>query len=245
MSLWLSAIPSWLSFLVIFTLANGIAVAAMVVARRWYAARGVTAGTPVISSWATGVGGLCALLFAFTIVTLWNNSARAYSNVDDEAGAIRLAARDLARSQLPLLRNYVDLAIAEWPSLCGGKEDARTSAALLTLERLAKPRSEGYAIDLYVQLGTLEDMRNRRWQTSTQSVPDELWLALIVLSVALVIVLAIALPDRWETHLVLTITVATAIGAVFWVATILEYPFCGTRAIGPGEIVAIARSHLI
>ena len=43
------------------------------------------AGPPVVNAFATCIGALTALLFAFTIVTLWNQNTRALANVADEA----------------------------------------------------------------------------------------------------------------------------------------------------------------
>jgi len=245
LTIWLSQMPSWVAFVCTIAICNGIAVCATLLARRWSQRIGVTEGAPVVNSWATCAGALAALLFAFTIVTVWNSSTRAFSNIDDEASAIRLVARDLATPQLPMLREYVEGTVAEWPQLCGGKPNPRVDIALLTLQRLAKPRLPGYADDLYRQLGTMEDLRNRRWQTSSSSIPDEIWAALIVLSCALVTVLALALPNRPEVHFVLMIAVATALGTLFWVATVLEYPFCGRTGIGPSEILDIIRAHLM
>jgi hypothetical protein len=37
----------------------------------------------------------------------------------------------------------------------------------------------------------------------------------------------------------------TAIGTLFWVTIVLEYPFCGSNAIRPDEILLILKEHLI
>lgn len=242
---WFDQAPTWLAFIGMVAIANAVGLAAMSLARRWSHRLGVTTGPPVVGAWATCAGGLTALLFAFTIVTVWNSAARARSNVDDEAAAIRLVARDIAPSQRGVLRAYVNESIAEWPQLCGGKADPQIDATLISLQQSAKPRSPSYADDLYRQLGTMEDLRNRRWQTSTSSIPDEIWVALLVLSASVLVVLSLALTDRPEVHVVLTIAVATALGTLFWVAAVLEYPFCGRTGIGPAELLDIVRGHLV
>ncbi|HEY1976778.1 MAG TPA: hypothetical protein VGG89_09550 [Candidatus Baltobacteraceae bacterium] len=242
---WFDRAPTWLAFIVMIAVANAVALSAMYVARRWSHRMGVTSGPPVVSAWATCAGGLTALLFAFTIVTVWNSAARAKSDVDDEAAAIRLVARDIAPAQRVLLREYVNETIAEWPALCGGEQDPKVDATLVALQQAAKPRSPSYADDLYRQLGTMEDLRNRRWQTSTSSIPDEIWVALLVLSCSVLIVLSLALTERPEPQTVLTAAVATALGTLFWVAGVLEYPFCGRTGIGPGELLDIVRAHLL
>lgn len=244
MSLWLSEIPSAASFAMLFVLWNVLALGAMAIARHWLSRSGLTSGPAVVSAWATCAGGLCALLFAFSVVTLWNQNVRAGSNVDDEASAMRLAARDIAPAQVPLLRSYVLQTLVEWPNMCGGEENPDVQALLVRIEREAQPRSEKYADNLFQVLGTLEDMRNRRWQLAQASVPTEIWIGLLVLSVSLLVVLAIAMPEQLGTHVALMLAVGTSIGTLFWVTTVLEYPFCGAGGLSPSEIVVILRTHV-
>ncbi|MBV8281817.1 MAG: hypothetical protein JO347_07110 [Candidatus Eremiobacteraeota bacterium] len=49
---------------------------------------------------------------------------------------------------------------------------------------------------------------------------------------------ALAEPERRDTHIALTVLVAVAIGAVFWVMVELAYPFYGSVSIGPGQITS-------
>jgi hypothetical protein len=242
---WLNDAPTWLSFLAFVVLANAVALGLMLVARRWAAGVGLAAGPPVVNSWATCAGGLCAVLFAFSVVTLWNGWTRAHTNIDFEASAIRLSARDMAVAQRPMLRGYVAATIAEWPRLCGGHQDPAVDEQLAALERAAKPTAAAYADDLFRQLSTLEDLRNQRWLSSNRSIPQEVVVALVVLSLALLAVLALALPDLPAMHVALTLCVATAIGTLFWLVAVLEFPFCGATAIRPDELIAIARAHLM
>lgn len=245
MTLWLSTIPSWWSFTIVLLFVNAVAIGLMLGIRRWSIGMGVVPAPGVVNSWATCTGSLCALLFAFTIVTLWNAVTAAHTAIDGEAAAIRLVARDITPAQMPLLRNYVKDMLAEWPKLCDGDLDPALDASLASLQRVAKAKSPVYDDDIFRQLGVLEDSRNRRWQRSASAVPDELWIGLIVLSLAVLCVLAAAVPERIETHLFLTIVIATALGTLFWVATVLEYPFCGRTSIQPDEILSILRGHLI
>jgi hypothetical protein len=244
LTLWFSQIPSWASAAIVFAVVNAVALGAMLLGRSWSARLGIAAGPPVVNSWATCVGALCSLLFAFTVVSIWNGAARARSNVDDEAAAVRSVVRDIVPSQLPMLGQYVKGTLSEWHRLCGGEPDTALDDQLARIESLAKPRTPAYADDLYRQLATLEDMRNRRWLSATASVPDQLWIALIVLAGSMVCVLALAQPERIETHVALMIAVATALAVLFWVGTVLEYPFCGAKSLGPDELISIARAHL-
>lgn len=238
MSLWLTNLPSWASFLLVLGGSNVLALAATFLARNWYARRGVPAGPPIVGAWATCIGALVAVLCAFTIITLWSIFARAQTDTDEAATAIRLAARDIAPSQVPILRAYVDATVQEWPRLCGGVPDPRVATMLTQLQRVARPRAPAYESDLYKQLATMEDSRAERWHGAYASAPMELRLALVIIALTLFGVLAIALPERVDTHVALTLLVGTAIGAVFWVMVELAYPYCGSVSIGPEQVTS-------
>jgi hypothetical protein len=241
--LWLTDLPSWIAFVLLVGITNAVALAATFLARRWYQRRGVTAGPAIVSAWATCLGALAAVLFAFTIITLWSIFGRAQASTDSEAAAVRLVARDILPSELPLLRAYVSGSAEEWPQMCGGKPDQRVVDSLITLQRTAKPRAPEYGNDLFLQLGTLEDTRNLRWESSSASTPVELKIALCIVAIVLFGVLAIALPDRLDTHVALTVLIATALGSVFWVMVALSYPYCGSYSISPDQIVSSLRAH--
>lgn len=238
MALWLTNLPSWIGFIVVVGASNAIALALTFLARRWYRFCGVTAGPVVATSWATCIGALVAVLCAFTIITLWGIFTRAQSDTDAAVSAIRLAARDLAPSQVPMLRAYVKATAQEWPRLCGGTPDPRVAAMLTNLERVARPRSAAYETNLYQQLTTMEDGRTERWHGAYATAPIELKVAMCIIALALFGVLAIAMPERRDTHVALTVLVAFAIGSVFWVMIELAYPYCGSVSIGPDQISA-------
>ena len=128
--------------------------------------------------------------------------------------------------------------------MCGGTQDPGVVALLTNFQRVAQPRTPEYASDLFRELGALEDGRYQRWAVSGATTPPELKLVLCILALALFGVLAIAMPDRLDTHLALTAMVGTAYGAVFWGMVILSYPYCGSYSIGPDQILSAAQAHL-
>ena len=243
MLLWLSALPPYVSLVVALVAANVVALAVTFTARYWARTRNVTAGPAVVNCWAISTGGLSALLFAFAIVTLWNMMSAAQAAAGAESTSIRLVARDLASDQVPLLRSYVTESIDEWPRLCGGKPDPRVDATLTMLERVARPRAAEYADDLFRQLAAMENLRYNRWQQSGASAPFELEIALGIITIALLGVLGIALPERADTHAALTVLVACAFGVVFWVVSTLAYSYCGNHNVGP-ELMSAALREL-
>jgi len=222
--------------LIALVVLNAIALAAVFLVRRW-AARNRIAGSPAISAWATAVGALCAVLFGFTIVNLWNVLRSADANVDAEAVAVRMVARDLQPAQTGMLRDYVAATVVEWPSLCGGGHSPLADAALARLEQNSKAKSAIYDDDLYRQLSTLEDLRLVHLRAAGDVLPRELWIALGVLAVSLLVVLAFALLESQAYHIALMLAVGTALGMLFWVASLLDYPFCGSTSVQPTALV--------
>lgn len=241
--LWLTNIPSWVSFVLVVGIVDVAAFAAVFLARGWYQRRGVTTSPPVVTSWATCLGAMAAVLAAFTVITLWNIVGRAASINDGEASSIRLVARDIAPVQLPLLREYVRISAENWPRMCGGTPDPKVNAMLTRLQDNAQPRTPEYAADLFRELGALEDGRYQRWAISGVSTPPELKLVLCILTLNLFGVLGVAMPDRLDTHLFLTAFVGTAFGAVFWVMIVISYPYCGSYSIGPDQILSAMQMH--
>jgi hypothetical protein len=199
---------------------NAIAFGAMILAR-WWAARNGIVGSPLVGAWATAVGALCAF-------------RDADANVDAQAAAVRMVARDLKPTGNPLLKDYVAATIAEWPTLCGG---GRSAAADAALEREAQPKTQLHADDLFAQLATLEALRFAHMRAADERLPRELWAALGVLSLALLAVLALALPESQAYHLALMLVMGTSLAILFWVATLLDYPFCGTTSVVPNALV--------
>jgi hypothetical protein len=127
-------------------------------------------------------------------------------------------------------------------NVIGGKPDQHVVDSLFALQHAAKPRAPEYASDLYHQLETLVDARYQRWESASASTPNDK-IALCIVALTVFVVLAIALPDRLDTHIVLTVLIATAIGSVFWVMVALSYPYCGSYYIGPKQIVSAAAAY--
>jgi uncharacterized membrane protein len=237
LTLFLSAAPSPLSFVVAIAILDGIAIAAMLAARKWSARRALVYGAPIVNAWSTVTGALCALLFAFTIATLWSVNRSTIVSLNAESTAIRLAARDIPAAQLSLLREYVNATVADWPSLCGGASSERSNRSLIALERNVKPATRALADDYTRQLEALEQARSARLQAATSSIPREVRIALVVLSIGVIVVLALANPENSALHLALMLAVGTSLGTMFWVMTLLDYPFCGATAISPKAMI--------
>ena len=233
---WLSSVPNALSFALIVLAWEAIALGAIGLARKWSRRRGLPTGQTLISAWATVAGALCGLLFAFVIATLWGQLRTTVRDIDAEATAVRLTARDMAPAQRLLLQRYEVATLAEWSALCSGGSFAASNRALARLQEGAQPITPSLAGDLSQQLGALERGRYFRLQGGLPTIPYEVWIALVVLALAVIGVLALANPDRVAFHVVLTLIIGAELGTLFWVLTLLELPFCGKTGLGPAAI---------
>ena len=235
-----SRLPTLVTLIVMLLVSNGIAFAILTLSRR-FGRKYHIVGVPAVGAFATACGALCSLLFSFTIVTLWNADTRAESNVDAEAQAIQSIARDMRHDQLPLVHAYLAASIAEWPSLCGGGDFSRSDDALDTLQNQAAPRDAAHDDDLFRQFTALDNLRGQRLRASESGAPPELWTALVVLPLALFVVLAFTFLENTTYQAALMITFAAAIGVVFWVATLLDFPFCGGTSVSPQPLLDALR----
>ena len=233
-----SSLPSAVSWLIAIVLGNVASLAVMFAARWWSERSSIDRSANPVGVWAGAMGSLCALLFAFAIATLWTGRYATINSLNAEAGAVRLAARDVPPQQHALLREYVEATIANWNNMCGGGASERSNAALVRLERDVTPGTSEQRNDFARQLSALESARGQRLQVARDSIPIEIWVALLMIGAAFVIVLALVNPQNLALHAVTMIAVGTSIGTLLWVLTLLDYPFCGSTGLEPNALLS-------
>lgn len=233
-----TSLPDALAYLLAFVVANAVAICATLIARRF------TNNVPpesaaLASSWSRAVGAVLALLIAFMIVSLWTAMHQAQLNVDAEAAAVRSVDHDLQPSQRPLVVAYLRASIDEWPSLCAGiPETSKARAALGALEREGRGRNASADDDLYRQFTALETLRYDRVRAAEAPVPRQLWFAIVVLALCSIVVLSLIPLQPLGYHVALMMLAATSLATLFWVATLMDYPFCGSISVQPAPLVS-------
>ena len=232
-------LPNSISFVGVLLALNAAALGVMFLGRRLANKRSIG---PILGSWATTAGALCALLFTFTIANLWNNDRATEANVDNEAATLRMIARDIRLDQMPLVRRYPAASIAEWPQLCTGAKSTAAASALDELERTAVAKDAKYDDDLYAQLSTLEALHFKRMRATEPAVPADIWAALWILSLGVLFVLGYAALEHVGLQIALTAAVGTSLGVLFWVTALFSRPFCGPAGITPQALVETLRA---
>lgn len=230
-------LPSLVSLVLAVACANALAFTVFAIVRAAARRLGITHGSPAVGAWATAAGSLGALLFAFTIVTLWSIDRNTRAAVDAEAAAVRMVARDVRPDQIPLARAYLQSAIREWPALCEGGSFDNGTRALEVLMHQAVARNATFNDDLYRQLSSIETMRFQRVRSARSGIPRELWVGVVAMAVAMFAILSLMLLEHRGYHATLMAIYATVVGMLFWVAILLDFPFCGATAITPQPFI--------
>lgn len=194
------------------------------------------AGIAYSGVWPRAVGAAVFILLGFMIINLWNSVQAAQTNVDKEAAVARELARDAAPGDRTAIAAYVERSIAAWPKLCAENVAFVEPAALRTLERAVHPRSAATRSDLDRQFTTLEALQYERVRLARGTMPRELWTAAAVLSALLVVLLALTVVDPAAYHVILMIILATSLAMTFWIAALLDFPFCGSHAVAPAPL---------
>ncbi len=239
----LTELPEAIAYVLVLLAYYAYAIGGLLVARALLGRAGVAMTQPVMAGWSTALAALTALLFTFVVANLWLNVNLTRTHVNGEAAAIRLLSRDVAPTQLGLLRDYANSVVTDdWPLLCGGAGSEKTTAILARLETQAKPADPTVRGDFYVQLAALENLRGDRLQAGGPTIPLEIWFALILLSMLLLAITFFGYHEHLGFQLGLTLVLATALATLFWLTVQLDFPFCGGTTVGPGAILDALRS---
>ncbi len=227
-----SSLPDVVSLVVALVVWNGFALAVTFVTRR-LALRVPFKGIAYSGVWPRAVGAAVFILLGFMIINLWNSMQATQTNVDKEAAIVRELTRDVTPAGRPAIAAYLKRSIGSWPKLCASNVSFVEPEALRALERAVHPRTPAVMDDLDRQFTALETLRYERIRLARGTMPRELWAAAIVLSALLVLLLAITVVDPAIYHVLLMILLATSIAMTFWIAALLDFPFCGSHAVTP------------
>ena len=193
MSLFLSALPLWLTAPLLVVLPTLLATWAQLWVRRRVGLKRLAANNEVAGFKFAVVGVIYAVMLAFAVIIVWERYTEAEFAVLHEAGAsaalYRLAAGDEpeARTVRTAISDYLHLAIeVDWPHMA---EERASGAATLALNNLyagalrltqSGIRPTAIQIEIYHQLDLLGDARRSRLHLAIGIMPSVLWAALIV-----------------------------------------------------------------
>jgi hypothetical protein len=246
-----TALPLWVSAVVLIVVLPAAAVGAQVLLRRHWPALREGDHNEVAGFIIAVVGVIYAVLLAFVVIVSWEKFNEAESVVGQEASALRNIYRDSTafppevRDRLHYsVRSYTTTVIQqEWPAMARGEPGVPAvgralddMSQYLTTLPASTPAQQAY---LGVEADRFNDLvtaRSRRLDFVEQGVPGVLWTALIIgalvtIGFAMIFGLRNAL-----LHTLMTASVTALIGVLLFVAVATDYPFVGDVAVHPAPL---------
>jgi hypothetical protein len=207
------------------------------------------------------LGVIFAVLLAFVFSEVWSQYNNAGEAVEMECSALQgaavLASALPAQLGAPILaaeQSYIASVIRdEWPMMFENRGEDLTVAAKLTqiIQATARLRPGGPA-DMGTRqqlLGFLEEANAHRSERIFQigsGVPMLLWCLLIGFGIVLAAFVTMAGVDNGGALVSFSMTFAAAVAAILVLIHLLDFPFEGALALGPGPfMMALKKVALI
>jgi hypothetical protein len=220
--------------------------------RRW--ASEFTPSNDVMGFIYATIGVVYSVIFAFVVVTTWQQfeDARALEDAESHAVAdlfrllpgLPAAEQEEARTTLV---EYARAAIdVEWPQMADG--DSTGTSTLALLDRLWRvyenaasgptAQSEFYDKGLD-RLSELSDIRRERLHANRHGIPGMLWAALIIGAVVTVGFAAGFSVESWAVHAWLVAALSALISLFLLVTVELDRPYAGDIRVEPDQFRAV------
>ena len=252
----LSALPLWLSAIIVLGLTTAIAVLAPLYVRRRVGFEKLVVNNEVAGFKYATLGVIYAVLLAFAVITVWEDYRDAEQHADDEAGAwttlYRLSANlpePAARGAVQeALRGYATAVVAEeWPAMVRGKESAVASAAVSDLYGSfmavggTTPKEMALLAEALDQLALLTGSRRERLDKARGALPPILGLVLIVGAVLTVGFTLFFGARNVVAQAAMTGILCFMIMLVLFAVLMLNHPFTGEIRVSPESIERAVR----
>lgn len=243
----LNTMSPWVMGLIILGVAELYALGLTIGARAIWGSDRLSLNNEVAGFKFAVVGVLYAVLLAFVVIAVWEQYRDTESAVRNEAKAIvdlQLLSHALSEPAATSIRQHLndyvgEVRDSEWRTMAEGKSSESASGHLQRLSAAifqASP-SELKDIALYQHaldlLGTINDNRNERLDSSDGSVPGVLWLALIGGGLITLGYTAFFGTTNFKAQILMTAALAALVGLVLFVCAALDFPFTGDVAISP------------
>ena len=202
------------------------------------------------------LGVVYAVLLAFVVIAVWQDYKTAQTNVESEAN--ELAGVYFVASQLPesertrvqdLARTYARVVVEEeWPMMERGQTSPHADSLIreLRLKLLEfDPRTEGEQV-LYerglTQVHDAADARRSRLLEVRESIPDLLWIVLVVCGVITVCFTYLFGLKSNVAHALMVAALTLVICSILFTIAEFDHPFAGVVEIQPDAVREVLRS---
>jgi len=253
MLLYLTALPLWLSFIVLVIVPTCIAMAGPIVVRRFIKLDRLRTNNEVAGFKFATVGVLYAVLLAFAIVVVWEKFNDAENNVAREASAVATVFRlseGLATERRAALRAamtlYLKTAISkDWPAMERGTGDPEVTRALTDVyttvlnSRAADRSNEFLLTEILRQLDELTAARRSMLVSADGNVPEILWFVLFSGAIVTVGYTFFFGTPNLHAQSLMTGALSALVFSGLLTAIVIDHPFAGSVKVEPEALVHV------
>jgi hypothetical protein len=188
-----------------------------------------------------------AVLIAFVVFVIWNNLEETNSKIEREANNLLNLYYDASvypdslRMEIQTtIRDYVKRVTSEeWKSMADGNQDAEAMKSFIKLNRIYLSVNPILVPNIEVlsqamkNMQELREFRRHRILSSKNSMPDILWIVIILSSVILVVfTFFFSTKNMWHQYVMTAFLVFVSV-LVLYLIFVLDHPFVGQNAIKP------------
>ncbi|HEU0115753.1 MAG TPA: DUF4239 domain-containing protein [Thermomicrobiales bacterium] len=246
----LATVPTLLLGVAIVGLAIALAIAGLIVVRRFVPLPVLQAHNDVAGFIYAVLGVIYAVLAPFVLVIVWEEFRDARTGVAQEAEML-IALGETAQQLPPSIggpivdraQRYARAVIAdEWPRLAHGDSSPEVDRALADLGTAihavdpTDPRQAVVYDQLLQQFNDVRMQRQALVSDSRLAVPPVLWLVLVLGATLVVSYTYLYGVVRLQAQLAMTLALTAIIALVLFVILVLDYPFTGDVRVEPDEL---------
>lgn len=251
--LFLTALPLWLSFLIVVILPTALAMAGPVIVRRLVRLDRLRTNNEVAGFKFATVGVIYAVLLAFAIVVVWEKFNAAENDVAKEASAAATIFRlseGLTAERRASLRSamtaYLHEAInKDWPAMERGTGDPAVTNALtdvytLVLNSRAEDRSNDFLLtEILRQLDSISLTRRTLLVSADGNVPEILWFVLVGGAFVTVSYTFFFGAQNLRAQSLMTGALSAVVFSGLLTAVVIDHPFAGSVKVTPEPLVHV------
>jgi hypothetical protein len=251
--MYVTALPLWLTGIVLVGLGIVLSIAGPVLVRRRVSLDRLRSNNEVAGFKFAVIGVLYAVLVAFAVIVVWEKFNDAETTVSREAGAAttvyRLSAGIDERTGAALrerMTAYLKIAIAEdWPAMERGTASPAVNRALdsvyatLLADYASDSRHAGVFADVLRQLDTITQARRDRLAMANGIVPGVVWFALFGGAIVTIGFTFFFGAENVRAQALMTGVLSFLILSLLLIIIAIDYPFSGAVKVEPHALAGV------
>lgn len=255
MTLFLTSLPIWLTFLIIVVLPTAIAIAGLLLIRRRIGIDLLASNNEVAGFKFAVVGVIYAVMLGFAVIVVWDRFHDAEDAAARETSGVialsRLAKGLGSEADKPIqqrLAAYVRAAIdIDWPAMAQGRRGTEVGESLSALYAvvLATPAPDGrqgaILAEMLHQLDSVTEARRARLLLAGGTVPEVLWGVLLTGAAATLGYLFFFGATSIRAQVLMSAMLVVIVCMALFVVVEIEHPFSGAVSVEPAGLeIALA-----